>query len=311
LSNLRRRFKGDMLLALASYNCGEGRVESAMAANRSAELPTDYWSLSLPEETQAYVPRMLALSAILRNAAGHRVTLRPIPNRPYVAKIKFEQIMPLEDVSRLANLTPEKFQYLNPGFTKGIVGLDGPHQLLIPQGNVAEFYRNLDAFLHPAAPEVPGFVLVNKVVDFVPLAPGPNIYAEFQSTDSSLSGKAAVPSPGVASLEGAGGLGPAGDPAQRAASEPEPVRPPMISLGPGNLTRKQRQSAVIYTHKVKPGETVEKIAVYYGVDSKAIRSLAKSKKSKRVKPGDEVIIPLDDAVPVDLLSVARSSASRV
>ena len=54
-------FISDWPLALAAYNAGEGRVMQAIKL-MSKNLPTDYWSLSLPKETMNYVPKILALS---------------------------------------------------------------------------------------------------------------------------------------------------------------------------------------------------------------------------------------------------------
>ena len=55
----------DWLLALAAYNCGLGRVKKTISATGI----TDYWELCekglLPHETIHYVPRFLAISAIL------------------------------------------------------------------------------------------------------------------------------------------------------------------------------------------------------------------------------------------------------
>lgn len=53
-------------LPFAAYNAGEGRVMQAIKANESKNLPTDYWSLSLPKETMNYVPKILALSKVIR-----------------------------------------------------------------------------------------------------------------------------------------------------------------------------------------------------------------------------------------------------
>jgi membrane-bound lytic murein transglycosylase D len=63
LSRLHEMFNGDWLLALAAYNAGEGTVSRAIERNVRLGLPTDYWNLSLPQETRDYVPKLLALSA--------------------------------------------------------------------------------------------------------------------------------------------------------------------------------------------------------------------------------------------------------
>ena len=70
---------GDWLLALAAYNCGLGRVKRTISATGIA----DYWELCekglLPNETIHYVPRFLAISAILshRGKNGIAITWRP------------------------------------------------------------------------------------------------------------------------------------------------------------------------------------------------------------------------------------------
>jgi len=67
LRELYLRF-GDWLLALAAYNAGEGRVESALARAASHDPSisprASFWRLAilglLPEETRRYVPAILA-----------------------------------------------------------------------------------------------------------------------------------------------------------------------------------------------------------------------------------------------------------
>ena len=66
---------GDWLKAIASYNCGEGRVRKAIEKNISAGLPTDFWSLDLPQETRDYIPRLLAMSAIIASPAWISIIL--------------------------------------------------------------------------------------------------------------------------------------------------------------------------------------------------------------------------------------------
>ena len=56
----------DWQLALAAYNCGEGKVERLVNENRRKGLPTDYASLKkLPRETKNYVPKLMAMANII------------------------------------------------------------------------------------------------------------------------------------------------------------------------------------------------------------------------------------------------------
>jgi hypothetical protein len=88
LIDLKTHYKGDWLLALAAYNCGQGAVDNAISKNKSEGLDTDYWSLRLPKETQDYVPRLLALSNIFSNPANYGLKFVPIKNEPYLIKAK-------------------------------------------------------------------------------------------------------------------------------------------------------------------------------------------------------------------------------
>lgn len=68
---LKGYFSGNWSLVLAAYNAGEMRVRQAqMSVNQN-----DYCSLVLPAETQRYVPRLLALLDIIKNARRYQFDL--------------------------------------------------------------------------------------------------------------------------------------------------------------------------------------------------------------------------------------------
>lgn len=81
LERLHDMFNGDWMLALAAYNAGEGTVSRAIERNEKLGLPTDYWNLPLPQETQDYVPKLLALSQIVMAPDSYGISLNPINNR--------------------------------------------------------------------------------------------------------------------------------------------------------------------------------------------------------------------------------------
>ena len=70
LEFLAEEFDGDWLLAVAAYNCGEANVARAISSNRAAGKPTDFFSLKLPRETRAYVPKLLAMRRIVADPAA-------------------------------------------------------------------------------------------------------------------------------------------------------------------------------------------------------------------------------------------------
>jgi membrane-bound lytic murein transglycosylase D len=60
-------FDGDMLLAVAAYNCGPGRVASDM--KRSGKRNPTFWDIKkyLPQETRLFVLRFIALNVVANN----------------------------------------------------------------------------------------------------------------------------------------------------------------------------------------------------------------------------------------------------
>lgn len=78
LSNLHQAMQDDWLLAMASYNYGPGNVQNAMQQQKRWYSRTSFWNLHLPKQTQAYVPKVLALAAVIRNPAHYGIKLPPI-----------------------------------------------------------------------------------------------------------------------------------------------------------------------------------------------------------------------------------------
>ncbi len=123
---------GDWSLVLASYNAGPGTVSRAMKRNAAAGLPTDYWSLRLPEETMNYVPRFLAVVAMFRDPASFRVNLSALPNRPYFRTITSQGALTLNDVADVTGIDLPTLRMLNPGLRRDGMDPDGPHHVHVP-----------------------------------------------------------------------------------------------------------------------------------------------------------------------------------
>ncbi|CAI8829937.1 membrane-bound lytic murein transglycosylase D [Pseudomonas sp. IT-P44] len=132
LTRLHDMFNGDWLLALAAYNAGEGTVSRAIERNERLGLPTDYWNLPLPSETQAYVPKLLALSQVVLAPEAYGVNLNPIANEPYFQAVEINQRMDLSKVAAVANIDEDELFQLNPAFKQRTTTLDGPQHLLVP-----------------------------------------------------------------------------------------------------------------------------------------------------------------------------------
>lgn len=147
LSRLHDMFNGDWLLAMAAYNAGEGTVSRAIERNQRLGLPTDYWNLPLPKETQNYVPKLLALSQIVMSPAAYGVTLNPIANEPYFEKVASRPGLDLSRLAAMTDVEEDVLESLNPAFKRGIT-VEGPQHLLVPVDKVELFSASL-AMLEP------------------------------------------------------------------------------------------------------------------------------------------------------------------
>lgn len=115
LKDLHEMF-GNWALAIAAYNCGEGRVRQELAQQKVR----DYYSLKLPLETERYVFRILAIKAVLSDPAryGYALPAGAGYRMPEVetVSVHFPVTVPIQAVADLAGITYREFKRLNPSF---------------------------------------------------------------------------------------------------------------------------------------------------------------------------------------------------
>jgi membrane-bound lytic murein transglycosylase D len=143
LSELQQRFEGDWLLALGAYNAGRARVNKAIRRNRSQGKPLDFWHLPLPDETRDYVPKLIALRAIIGNPEAYNITLPALANSRYFTAVDTGGQLDLQVAARLTGTSVDELQRLNPGLTRSITPPASPHTLLIPKASEQRFRKRL------------------------------------------------------------------------------------------------------------------------------------------------------------------------
>ncbi len=139
LDRLQSYFDGDWMLALAAYNSGTGNVRRAIRRNQRRSKPIDFFSLHLPRETRAYVPKLLALKKIVANPEAYGIELDPVPDEPYFTRVELDGQIDLAKAAELADLELDELYELNPGFNRWATSPDGPHYLLLPREKAEEF----------------------------------------------------------------------------------------------------------------------------------------------------------------------------
>lgn len=140
LETLYRQFQS-WTLALAAYNCGEGRVQKEMAA----QGVKDFYRLDLPEETERYVSRILAAKIILENPAAYGYDLPPEELYPPLEYDVVEMVavkeVPVTQVAQACGSYYKAIKELNP-WIKGRALPPGAYRLRIPKGT-AHLFRSV------------------------------------------------------------------------------------------------------------------------------------------------------------------------
>ena len=143
LAFLHRQLDDDWLHALAAYNCGIGTVRQAIRRAARARRSIAYWELDLPDETDAYVPRLLAIARIVADPDAFGIALPSLADRPQFATIETDAPLDLAVAARLAEVPLAEFLRLNPAYPRGVTPPDRPATLLISIERQAAFKKAL------------------------------------------------------------------------------------------------------------------------------------------------------------------------
>jgi membrane-bound lytic murein transglycosylase D len=120
----------DWHLALASYNWGENSVLRAVAQRGARNA--GFTSLSMPEETRNYVPRLMALRNIVLEPEKFGLDLGDLPDEPYFARVALDLDIDLRLASRLSDVPYEDLLALNPGYNRPSAAGSVRTELVVP-----------------------------------------------------------------------------------------------------------------------------------------------------------------------------------
>jgi len=137
LRDLYKTF-GDWYLAMAAYNCGPGNVQKGIERTGYA----DFWELYkrnvLPRETRNYVPIIVALTLIAKDAAHYGIQAEPEAPVP-TDVVKPGRAIDLRLVAETIDVDVEKLRGLNPSLLRLATPNDPSFELHLPQGAAERF----------------------------------------------------------------------------------------------------------------------------------------------------------------------------
>jgi membrane-bound lytic murein transglycosylase D len=137
LRDLYKMF-GDWYLAMAAYNCGPGNVQKAIERTGYA----DFWELYrrnvLPKETKNYVPIILALTLIAKDAPHYGIQAEPEAPVPSDV-VKPGRAIDLRLVAETIDVDVETLRTLNPSLLRLATPDDPSFELHLPPGTAGKF----------------------------------------------------------------------------------------------------------------------------------------------------------------------------
>jgi membrane-bound lytic murein transglycosylase D len=138
--HLRDLYKlyGDWYLAMAAYNCGPGNVQKGIERTGYA----DFWELYkrnvLPRETRNYVPIIIALTLIAKDAAHYNIQVEPEAPVPSDV-VKPGRAIDLRLVAETIDVDVETLRSLNPSLLRLATPDDPSFELHLPPGTAQKF----------------------------------------------------------------------------------------------------------------------------------------------------------------------------
>ena len=279
---------GDWHLALASYNWGENAVARAIEKNKAKGLPTDYLSLTMPNETRYYVPKLQALKNIVANPHAFNVDLDPVANQPYFITVQGTGDIDVRLAARLADMPLEEFLALNPGNNRPVIIASAASSLVLPADKAELFQANLGGHDKP-------------------LVSWQNYTLRQGDKLDAIAAKHGIP---VARLKEVNGIGRRTKvapgyqlmlPLKGASIEPLPAmfQPPAVP--------ETRMVVRKLAYTVQRGDTLPGIAQRFNVSSDDLR---RWNKIGRLTPGQKLVIQVRQATPGKITRAASKQAKR-
>ena len=140
-----RKF-GSWTLAAAAFNCGNGRITKVQDEQRV----DSYYDMQLPEETQRYVFRILALKLITENPEKYGFQINDNGwYRPYETKTVTvtESIPSLVDFAYEQGTNYKMLKYFNPWLRSNslTISAGNSYEIKIPTGDYAKTHKPMKA----------------------------------------------------------------------------------------------------------------------------------------------------------------------
>ncbi|MEC8978276.1 MAG: LysM peptidoglycan-binding domain-containing protein [Pseudomonadota bacterium] len=138
LRYLHNRLHNNWIYAISAYNAGEGNVSRSLKKHfRSHKTAPKLAQLSQIPETQHYVPKLLALRAIINNPKKYGIKLPNIANRAVFGKIQLTTNHAFSEIAQVCDIHEISLRMLNPSWRRQTMVASSPnYDLYLPLSHI-------------------------------------------------------------------------------------------------------------------------------------------------------------------------------
>ncbi len=165
LKELHQMF-GDWTTALAGYNCGEWAVMNRIKTQKINYLD-NFWDLyvKLPQETAAYVPRLLAVLHIVNDPKAHGMALPPLDPEIQAEEVMINKQVQIKTLAGALNVDDDLLGEMNAELRLNMTP-DSPYPLKVPEGKgqvLLAKVNDIPAYCPPAGVASASGYIIHKV----------------------------------------------------------------------------------------------------------------------------------------------------